>query len=305
MARPVRIDFPGAKHHVMNRGLRRGPVFIDDWCCEEFVDLLPEAVERYDIVVYGYALMPNHYHLLLGSTHGNLSSAMAFVSSNFSREMNKRFDWEGSVFRGRYHNRVVYEPAHWHHLLAYIHLNPVKANLVMRMDQSRWTSHGAYSGKLRCPEWLNTEEILSELGGAKGYRQYIKEMRMGRRTAPSEFEQVLFGRRRSSEAFIVKQEEGARDISAEEAIQQVLELTHAKKTELKKTRRGRAGNPARAVAAWWLTHGAGLTNVRAGKYLDMTPVAVSRALAHVQSQLVRNRKGEISRWVHSLREMRG
>jgi hypothetical protein len=52
----------------------------------------------------------------------------------------------------------------------------VKANLVMRMDQSRWTSHGAYSGKLRCPEWLNTEEILSELGGAKGYRQYIKEI---------------------------------------------------------------------------------------------------------------------------------
>lgn len=60
MARPVRIDFPGAKHHVMNRGLRRGPVFIDDWCCEEFVDLLPEAVERYDIVVYVYALMMSH-----------------------------------------------------------------------------------------------------------------------------------------------------------------------------------------------------------------------------------------------------
>ena len=173
MARPVRLDFPGAKHHVMNRGLRKGAVFIDDWCCEEFICLLPEAVERHGIVVYGYALMPNHYHLLLGSPHGNLSLAMAFISSSFSRRLNDRYHWDGSVFRGRYHNRVVTEPEHWHHLLAYIHLNPVKANLVMKLEQSRWTSHGAYSGELCCPEWLHTEALLSELGGPHGYRQYI------------------------------------------------------------------------------------------------------------------------------------
>jgi putative transposase len=69
----------------MNRGLRQGPVFIDDWCCQEFLALLPEAVERFEIIVHGYALMPNHFHLLLESSHGNLSRAMAYVSATFSR----------------------------------------------------------------------------------------------------------------------------------------------------------------------------------------------------------------------------
>jgi hypothetical protein len=57
MVRPVRIDFPGARHHVINRGLRQGPVFIDDWCCQEFIALLPETVERFEIIVHGYALI--------------------------------------------------------------------------------------------------------------------------------------------------------------------------------------------------------------------------------------------------------
>jgi putative transposase len=181
MPRPVRIDFPGAKHHVMNRGLRRGPVFIDDWCCQEFLALLPEAVERFEIVVHGYALMPNHYHLLLESTHGNLSRAMAFVSSTFSSRLNSRFHWDGSVFRGRFHNRVVTTPEHWHYLLAYIHLNPLKARIVISLEQSRWTSHAAYAKELSCPDWLTTDSILSQLDGVDGYRQYIEEIQQGRR----------------------------------------------------------------------------------------------------------------------------
>jgi putative transposase len=305
MARPIRLDFPGARHHVMNRGLRRGPVFLDDRCCETFVELMPEAVERYGILIFGYALMPNHYHLLVESVHGNLSQAMAFISANFSRQVNARFDWEGSVFRGRYHNRVVTAPEHWHYLLAYIHLNPVEANSVVKVEQSRWTSHGAYSGALGCPEWLEIDTLLAELGGPKGYRRYVQEIQQGRRKAPADFEQVLFGRRRSSEAFVVTQaEQEERGISAKDALSQVRELTGATSRVLKETRRGPAGNPARAVAAWWLTHGAGLTNVKAGQYLGMPPVAVCRAIAHVQSQLVKNPSGEIYRWVQLLREMK-
>jgi len=114
MPRPLRIDFPGARQHVMNRGLRRGPVFVDDGCCGEFTGLLEEAVDRFGILVHAFALMPTHYHLLVESVHGNLSLALAFVSSTFSRNLNNRFHWDGSVFRGRFHNRVVSDPKHWY-----------------------------------------------------------------------------------------------------------------------------------------------------------------------------------------------
>jgi REP element-mobilizing transposase RayT len=303
MARPIRLDFPGAKHHVMNRGHRRRPIFVDDWCCEAFLCFLAETVERYEIILHAYALMPNHYHLLVESVDGNLSRAMAFLSSGFSARLNRRNNWEGSVFRGRFHNRVVSAQDHWQYLLAYIHLNPVKAKLVTKLGQTRWTSHASYTGRRGCPDWLHTEAFLEALGGREEYRKYIRSVQLGRRPAPADFETVLFKRRRSSEFFLVKQDEQVRELSAEEAIEQVLKITSASRRELKQSKRGREGNPARAVAAWWLTHGAGLTNVKAAAYLNMTPVAVSRVITKVKSQLVRNSEGEIYRWVQLLKDI--
>lgn len=267
--------------------------------------MLPEAVERFEIVVHGYALMPNHYHLLIESTHGNLSNAMANVSATFSRRLNNRFHWDGSVFRGRFHNRVVTTPEHWHHLLAYIHLNPLKARLVMSLEQSRWTSHAAYAQELSCPDWLHTDFILSELGGVEGYRQYIEAVQLRSRRAPADFDDVLFRRRRSSEAFIVKQAERERGTTPEKAIDQVMEITGTSEEALRQTRRGRRGNPPRAVAAWWLTHGEGLTNVSAGEHLAMSPVAVSKALRWVEQQLGSDPNGEVYHWIFLLKDRKG
>jgi REP element-mobilizing transposase RayT len=303
MPRPVRIDFPGARHHVMNRGHRRGPVFIDDWCCSAFTDVLGQAVDRYGILLHGYSLMPNHYHLMVESVHGNLSPAMAFISATFARNINDRFHWEGSVFRGRYNNRLVTEPEHWQYLLAYIHLNPVKARLVLSLEQTRWTSHDVYVGDLKCPDWLHTAALLKALGGRRGYKSLMKAVQVGRRPEPADFGQVLFGRCRSSEAFIVKQEEQARAITPEMALEQVLDITGGCQEILYQTKRGKTGNPVRGVAAWWLTHGAGLTNVKAGQLLNMTPVAVSKALARLQTQLVRDPAGETAQWVLKLRDL--
>ena len=297
MPRPLRIDFPGAKHHVMNRGIRRQPVFLDDWCCEEFLCSLGDVVSRYGVVLHGYALMPNHFHLLIESTHGNLSPAMAHLSSTFSARMNKRQGWEGAVFRGRFHNRVVSDDAHWLYLLAYLHLNPVKARLAMTLEQTRWTSHAIYAGMLSCPEWLHTKEMLLALGGDGGYTKFINSIQKGRRPTPEGFESVLFGGRRSSEAFVTKKEEAPRNISAQEALHQVLKITGASKAELTKTKRGTVGNPARAIAAWFLTREAGLTNVKAGEILRMTPVAISKTLARVQNQLAINGTGKIAQWI--------
>lgn len=223
MARPLRIDFPGALHHVMNRGNRREPVFLDDWCCEEFLCSLEDAVARFGIVIYGYALMPNHFHLMVESVHGNLSAAMAHVSSTFSARMNRRNGWEGSVFRGRFHNRVVTDEAHWIYLLAYLHLNPLRARLVMTLAQSRWTSHLIYAGVLKRPEWLEMETMMSHVGGPSGYAKFMRSVQVGQRPMPESFGQVLFEGRRSSEYALTKQPEMSRKTNEEEALRQVIE----------------------------------------------------------------------------------
>jgi REP element-mobilizing transposase RayT len=88
MARKPRIDFPGAWHHVMHRGARRAPIFRRDEECLRFLLEVEKAVERFGIEIHGYSLMPNHYHLLVRSLHGNLSSAMQHINGQYTQKAN-------------------------------------------------------------------------------------------------------------------------------------------------------------------------------------------------------------------------
>ena len=81
-----------------------------------------------------------------GTPHANLSQAMCFLTGRYSRDLNRRFEWDGPLFRARYKNRVVEDEDYWRDLLAYIHLNPVKAGLATSPDNADWTSHQAYTG---------------------------------------------------------------------------------------------------------------------------------------------------------------
>ena len=149
---------------------------------------------RFGIRVHAYALMPNHYHLLLESTLGRLSDGMQYIGSHFVQWFNtQRPGWDGPVFKGRFHSKEVISEEHWHHLLPYLHLNPVRGNLVKNIDKSRWTSHGAYSGKEPAPEWLTMDDLLLGYGNPSGYTEYVRDMRLGRIESPEDFDVVLFG----------------------------------------------------------------------------------------------------------------
>ena len=259
-------------------------------------------MERYDIRVHGFALMPSHYHLMVESVHGNLSHAMSYLNGHFTQIANRELGTDGPVFRGRFHNKVVTDPGHWRYLLTYLHLNPVKARLVMRINQWRWTSHPFYSGQKTPPDWLTTSDLIKEYGGVEGYRQYLKEVRQGSRERPSGFATVLFGGRRSSEMSIVKQDEAPRSLKPEDALKQVLTVGNASKADLFREVKGRGGNPVRTVAAWWLVMGAGLPNREVGKILKMSQVAVSRAIGRVRGEMSTNPSGQISNWACALKE---
>ena len=80
MSRPLRIQYPGALYHVMNRGTARQPTFTDDSDCQAFLDTVAEAFRLWGIEVSAYSLMGNHYHLCLRTPKGNLSRVMRHAS---------------------------------------------------------------------------------------------------------------------------------------------------------------------------------------------------------------------------------
>ncbi len=167
-------------------------MFLDDDCCALFVDTLAELPSRFGVRVHGYALMPNHYHLMLEVPRGNVSEAMKHLGATFTQAYNRERGHDGPLFRGRFRNELVQDDAYWQHLLAYLHLNPVKAHLAKRPEHCEWTSHKAYrDAKLR-PSWLSCDELIAQFGSQAALLDYIDGVQIGRQQAPKGFDPDRF-----------------------------------------------------------------------------------------------------------------
>jgi putative transposase len=126
MARPLRIVRPGLWYHITARGIERRPIFRDDSDNRHFVELLAELVERFGVRIHAYALMGNHYHLLVELGQPNLSRAVQWLNLSHSVWFNRRHRRCGYLFQGRFKS-VLVDPVAWGlPLSAYIHLNPVR-----------------------------------------------------------------------------------------------------------------------------------------------------------------------------------
>ncbi|MCP4604427.1 MAG: hypothetical protein GY847_28545 [Proteobacteria bacterium] len=287
----------------MNRGARREPIFPSDEACGMFLDLLSELPQRYGVIVHGYALMPNHYHLMLESKRGELSRAMAYFQGKYVAILNTIFDWDGPVFKGRFQNRVVYRDEYWMNLLIYLHLNPVKARLAVTPAQAQWTSHRYYARRTSPPTWLQTSELKEMLDAYGGYTTYLRDMLAGRSETPDDFDTVHFERSRSTSAEtgeVPKTE--TRTITVKQAVREVMRASGASSDELKTSRYGSKGNPARIVAAYWLACESGLKHREVGLELNMSEVSVSKAVRKVRSP--GNALNELGRLVSNLEEIK-
>ncbi|MBI2345609.1 MAG: transposase [Deltaproteobacteria bacterium] len=164
MARPLRIQYPGAWYHVMNRGGGRRQVFQNDHDYLAFLTLLNEASQMWKMEVHAYCLMPNHYHLLLHTPLANLSRMMRHINGVYTQRFNLRWQRDAHLFRGRYKAILVEDEGYLDELTRYIHLNPVKAKLVEVPEQYRWSSYPYYLGRGGRPDCLITETILARHG---------------------------------------------------------------------------------------------------------------------------------------------
>ncbi len=277
-------------------------MFLDDSCCVRFLSLVEETVQRFGVEVQGYALMPNHFHLMVRTPRANLGVAMRHLLSRYGHWLNKSHGWDGSVFRGRYKNRVVENLGYWRYLLAYIHLNPVRAGLVVHPDQANWTSHAAYAGREGVPGWLSVAEMLGHFGGVESLERYVRDVHRGSEFPPQGFDPAdLFVRQRRADLDLAGLGERPRSPvfrSREEALADVCAVTGESRESLFVGRAGRTGNPARWIAMWWLAKGAGLSGSEIARFLDADPSQVSRTLRRVAS--AGEEDPRILRWVAEL-----
>ena len=175
---PLRIEYPGAWYHVMNRGAGRKNIFLSDEDHLAFLSLLAEISETFHIEIHAYSLMGNHYHLLLHTPEGGLSRAIRHLNGVYTIRFNRRHKTDGPLFRGRYKARIVDTEEYLLELVRYIHLNPVQAGLCDNPVKHRWTSHGMYMKGNGNGHFLITGEVLGRFGrrenkARRAFHEYI------------------------------------------------------------------------------------------------------------------------------------
>ena len=174
MSRPLRLEFPGAWYHVMNRGSGHQDIFQDDADRRSFLELLRDVVRMWHIEIHAYCLMHNHYHLLLHTPEGNLSRSMRHLNGLYTQRYNRKYGRDGPLFRGRFKALLIEADSYLLELVRYIHLNPVHAGLARKPLDYSWSSHRAYIEEGAFPPWLTKKDVLRRLGagGKDAIRNY-------------------------------------------------------------------------------------------------------------------------------------
>jgi putative transposase len=179
MARPLRIEYPGAFYHITARGNERKDIFRDERDRERFLAYLETAVVRYKAVIHVYCLMNNHYHLLLSTPSGNLSQIVRHINGAYTVYFNKRHHRFGHLFQGRYKAILVDADEYAGELSRYIHLNPVRVGLVDLPERYPWTSYLNYIGSRKAAGWQMTDWLLRYFGKSsaearRNYRAFVE-----------------------------------------------------------------------------------------------------------------------------------
>ena len=193
MARPLRLEYPGAIYHVTGRMVgswrdERLRLFRDDRDCQRFVDRLGEGVEECHVRLYTYCLMGNHYHLVLETPEGNLSRFMQKLSTAYTVYYNRRHRRHGHVMDGRFKAKLVEGDEYLLKLSRYVHLNPVQvgrwkkrsvSERIAYLRRYRWSSYLDYIQDSGERGFLDKGPVLAEMGGRKKertrrYREFVE-----------------------------------------------------------------------------------------------------------------------------------
>lgn len=181
MSRPLRIEYPQAVYHVTSRGNARSKIFADEHDKEQFLEVFASVVKRYNWLCHAYCLMDNHYHILIETPDSNLSMGMRQLNGVYTQEYNRRHSKPGHLFQGRYKSVLVQKENYLLELCRYIVLNPVRAKMVNRPEDWKWSSYMATAGLRDVPKHLTVDWILNQFGSKKTtaqrrYKAFVMEV---------------------------------------------------------------------------------------------------------------------------------
>ncbi|MGB3341550.1 MAG: transposase [bacterium] len=176
MARQLRIEFENAFYHITSRGIERRSIFLDRNDRNRFLFYLRENLQRYNVIMFAYVLMKNHYHLFIETLSPNLSRFMHDVNTSYTVYFNRRRNRVGPLLQGRYKSILVDSETYMLELSRYIHLNPVRASFVERAEEYMWSSFRVYLGKDK-DQWVDTSWVKERLGRrwCIQYREFVQQ----------------------------------------------------------------------------------------------------------------------------------
>jgi putative transposase len=213
VARPLRIEYPGACYHVMNRGDRRPNIFRADADRILFLDVLARTCAKTQWQIHAYCLMNNHFHLVLETPGGSLVAGMKWLLGTYTMRFNRKQRYSGHLFGGRYKAQLIDEtaPGYLRTAADYVHLIPARAGLLgagQELATYPWSSYPAYlSSPRKRPVWLRVDRVLGEHGiqrdDARGRREFGRRLEsQGETTKASDLAVMRTGWRWGGEDFL-------------------------------------------------------------------------------------------------------
>ena len=182
MPRQPRLDTPGALHHVMGRGIDGLEIFGDRKDCVDFLDRLKNLCEKQALSIYAWALMDNHFHLLVRTGKLSLSHSMRKLLTGYVVNYNRRHKRYGHLFQNRYKSILCEEDPYLLELTRYIHLNPLRAGIVKDVKELKryeWCGHSVIVGVIK-RKWQDSDTILAYFGkrrkrAIEKYEHFVEE----------------------------------------------------------------------------------------------------------------------------------
>ncbi|MFZ5764021.1 MAG: transposase [Thermodesulfobacteriota bacterium] len=307
MSRPLRLEYPGAWYHVMNRGRRREEIFPTRQDHETFLEVLRETVTNWNLQIAAYCLMGNHYHLLVHTPDGNLSRGMRHLNGIYTQRFNRRHEKDGPLFRGRYKAILVDADSYLLDVLRYIHRNPLEAGIAETLADYEWSSHHGYLSRAKKWDWLVKDAVLAMLSPYRNRRRaaYVDFISQG---VPEEVERFYSLKKLPSilgpDSFQERVSDDFRHLRFHREIPDSRELAPApekiidlvcrhfaiSRDELAVSRRGEENNP-RDLAIWLVRRACRETLANVGRHFAIDNYStVSSALQRIKERKESDRK---------------
>ena len=306
MGRPWRIEYEGALYHILSRGNEQKDVFYDDKDRSLFLETIGEMSERHEMDVFAYVLMGNHYHILSRTNRPNLSKAMQWLGVTYTRRFNLRHSRCGHLFQGRFKSIIVENDAYLIQLSCYIHRNPLRAGIVDRLANYRWSSYKAYAYGHKAPDWLLTDPILSQFKGKDRHTSYREKVQGYANEEKKLWEDLRYGMILGTKDFVNKirsaylpekphkeipeQRHVAKAVDPVVVLNEVARILDRDLNDFRQSQRiSRSDKDDRDLLVFFLWKTGYLTNERIGHFFGLTYSSVSHIVRSIRKRLEHDR----------------